>query len=152
MNNTIELFGKLPQYILWDIATHLDLKTLQNLIDVIMSNNYLMTTLMIIVEEKMQEVRKKCRLLLWIPTHFSRHLNLLSNSSLAHVALLNTVFGDAERDSIFKYMKHTFTEIELPALDYIIHVFNDTSPKIKEVLFKEILDECTFRHYLTHIA
>jgi hypothetical protein len=151
--SAIQLFSCFHQTVLWEIAAHLDLTTLQNLIDIIApSHDHLKTILMLVVETKMKEVRDSCRLLLWIPEHFTRHLNRLSESSLAHVTLLTTLFGDANRARILKYMKHTFTEAEQPALQYITQVYDKSSPLHKEQneLYKEILDECAYRHYVKH--
>jgi len=143
------LFSRFHQTDLWNIALYLDLDTLQNLVQVVASNKYLKTTLMVIVNIKMQEIREKCRLLLWTPNHFTRHLDILSETNLAHVSLLTTILGDDNRCQVLKFMKNTFTKKEQPVLLYIKQFYDESSPfsKKQNILYKEILDECIYRQY-----
>ena len=151
---TAQLFARLHQDNLLEIAYCLDLDSLQNLVEVVAPNKHLKTILMSVVNIKMDEVRQKSRLLLWVPKHFTRHLNVLSDSSLAHVSLLITLFGDENRDRILKYMKHTFTEVEQPTFFYIKQFFDKSSELYTQsnTLYKEILDECAYRHYVNNVG
>ena len=152
-NIEVQLFTMFDQNILREIAFYLDLDILMNLVEVFEMNKHVKTSLMDVADIKMNEVRDRCRLLLWIPQHFTRHLHNLSERSLAHVSLLNTVFGDDNVDNTLKYMKHTFTEIEKPALLYIYQFFDKSSSLFtkRDKLYKEILDECIYRQYVKNI-
>lgn len=149
----LQLFARIDQINLLEIASYFDLNILFNLVEVIALNDYLKTIFMDVINVKMEEVRQKSRLLLWIPQHFTRYLNVLSDSSLAHVSLLITLFGDNNIDHTLKYMKYTFTEAEQPTLLYINQFFDKSSKCFKQTdkLYKEIIDECTYRHYINNI-
>ena len=146
----LQLFSRLHASNVKEIAEYLDLDTLQNLVDVVIesTNNHNHTDvkahLLAVVNTKMNEVRQKCRLLLWIPAHFTRHLNILSDTSLAHVTLFLTVFGTENRKRVLTFLKHTCTESEQPALTYIIHNIKENTNN----LFDEVKQECLYRHYL----
>jgi len=166
MTETTQLFARLHQANLLEIASYLDLDSLQNLVEVVEGfegfesfevvtpNKYLKTTLMSVINIRMDEVRQKSRLLLWVPEHFTRNLNVLSDSSLAHVSLLITLFGDENTTRTLKYMKHTFSEVEQPALLYIKQFFDKSSQLYtrSNTLYKEILDECVYRNYVNNIG
>jgi hypothetical protein len=127
----------------------LDIDTLFNLLEVVESHEYLRNTLMLVVNNKMKEVRQKSRLLLWTPNHFTRYLNVLSDINLAHVALLKSLFGEDNRERVLKFMKYNFTEQEQPALVYIRQFYDNSSPLFEKsnLLYDELLQECLFRQF-----
>lgn len=147
--SAVQIFGKIHENNIFEITSYLDIDTLFNLLEVVESDEYLKNTLMLVVNNKMKEVRQKSRLLLWTPNHFTRHLNVLSDINLAYVALLNSIFGEDNRERVFKFMKYNFTEEEQPVLVYIRQFYDKSSPLLKnnKLLYNEILQECLFRQF-----
>jgi hypothetical protein len=148
---TMQLFTQLHPDNLRQIAAFLDLETIQNLLEVFQTTNSNHTDRLLVESLlHMDQLREKSQLLLWTPQHFTRHLNLLSDASLAHVALLLSIFGDDNRKRTLTFMKYTFTEAEQPAWHYIQDLFQNE--KSTNILYKELQDECLYRHYLLNVA
>jgi hypothetical protein len=145
----VQIFGKIHENNIFEITSYLDIDTLFNLLEVVESDKYLRNTLMLVVNNKMKEVRAKSRLLLWTPNHFTRRLNVLSDINLAHVALLKSLFGEDNRERVLKFMKYNFTEEEQPALVYIRQFYDNSSPLFEKsnLLYDELLQECLFRQF-----
>jgi hypothetical protein len=154
-DTALQLFSRLHALNVKEIAEYLDLDTLQNLVDVVIEKtpvnvDNLKAHLLAVVHTKMDEVRQKCRLLLWIPAHFSRHLNVLSDTSLAHVTLLLTVFGVENRKRVLTFLKQTCSKSEQPALTYINDNMNNMNGNTQE-LYDELKQECLYRQYVQYV-